>query len=521
MRIAILGRNKLGFINGTCKRENYGTNLVDLWERCNAIVLSWLMNYVSLELLSEMVYSSNANEVWDDLKERFDKVDCSRIFQIHREIATSRQDTKFDSLAPIAGRDAANSREFVQFMERQKLLQFLMGLNESYEQARSQLLMMIPVPSVNKAYSMLMKRESQRTMSNTFTTVDGGEMAALMTNRSRNQQRPKKNYNLQCDVCHMKGHTKETCYRVVGYPKDNKFRKKYNSQTTANFAAEDVPATLVWRKLTTPTVHTTTMPTSISVSQDTIKLETWHQRLGHLPMEKLKRIDKFKNLHTSNRSSDCAMCPVCPLARQTRLPFPISTSRAKAPFDLLHANVWGPFRVPTYDSKRFFLTVVDDFSRINWLFLMNAKDETCWLMKRLFSMISTQFDCSVKILRTDNGSEFVNSNMKQLVETLGIVHQTTCVYTPQQNGIVERRHRYILETARALRFQYAAPLRFWENPPTSTNDFALDDADSLLTPEALLDSLAPQDVEPPSHVEVVQPIAVRKSQRTTGPPRWM
>ncbi|XP_070018372.1 uncharacterized protein LOC142172794 [Nicotiana tabacum] len=175
-----------------------------------------------------MAYSSNASEVWNDLKERFDKVDCSRNFQIHRVFAIARQGTssistyfsklralwvEFDSLAPIPGHDAANSREFVQFMEHQKLLQFLIGLNESYEQTRSQLLMMILVPSVNNAYSMLMERESQRTMSNTFTTVDRGEMKALMTTRSGNQQRPKKNYNLQCDICHMKGHTKETCYR--------------------------------------------------------------------------------------------------------------------------------------------------------------------------------------------------------------------------------------------------------------------------------------------------------------------
>nr|XP_016463510.1 PREDICTED: uncharacterized protein LOC107786535 [Nicotiana tabacum] len=499
-------------------------------------------------------------------------------------------------------------------------------------------------------------------------------MAALMITRFGNQQRPKKNYNLQCDVCHMKGHTKETCYRVVGYKKDKKFRKKYNSQATVNFEAEDVPTTTigstlmartftqeqyqqilqllkgkkteiaanatgmdssiimslmsnldqdVWivdsgasnnmdlytgkalgigsetnglcilkycirrRKLSTPTVHTTIMPTSMSVSRDSTKLGTWHQRLGHLPMEALKRIDKFKNLHISNRNSDCVMCHVCPLARQTRLPFPVSTSRAKAPLDLLHANVWGPFRVPTYDSKRFFLIVVNDFSRITWLFLMNAKDETCWLMKRLFSMISTQFDCSVKILRTYNGSEFVNLNMKQLVETLEIIRQTTCVYTPQQNGIVERRYRYILETTRALRFQAAARLNFWdhlrvfgylcyavnvrkqdkfsardvvfkehvfplkqmkmlpnpllpvleltsehlpshvldvvqEGPPTSTNNFAFSDVDSPMSPEAQFDIPASYNVDTPqssSHVEDAQPIAVRKSQSTTGPPR--
>ncbi|XP_075096239.1 uncharacterized protein LOC142174357 [Nicotiana tabacum] len=153
MRIAILGRSKLGFIDDTCRRGKFGPNLVDLWDRCNTIVLSWIMNCISPELLSVIVYSSNASAVWNDLKERFDKADLSRIFQIHKNIATINQGTssissyfsklrqlwaEFDSLAPIPGCDCKKSREFVVFMERLKLLQFLMGLNESHEQARSQ-----------------------------------------------------------------------------------------------------------------------------------------------------------------------------------------------------------------------------------------------------------------------------------------------------------------------------------------------------------------------------------------------
>ncbi|XP_075101990.1 uncharacterized protein LOC142177400 [Nicotiana tabacum] len=148
MRIMILGRNKLGFIEGTCKREDYGPNLVDLWEQCNTIVPSWIMNCVSTELLSGIVYSSNACAVWNELKERFDKIDCSRIFQIHKQITMISQGTssiatyfsklkllwaEFDCLAPIPGCDCAKSREFVIFMEGLKMLQFLMGLNESYE----------------------------------------------------------------------------------------------------------------------------------------------------------------------------------------------------------------------------------------------------------------------------------------------------------------------------------------------------------------------------------------------------
>lgn len=106
------------------------------------------MNCVSPKLLSGFVYSSNASVVWNDIKERFDKVDLSRIFQIHKGIATINQGTssissyfsklrllwaEFDSLGPLPGCDCEKSREFVVFMKRLKLLQFLMRLNESYE----------------------------------------------------------------------------------------------------------------------------------------------------------------------------------------------------------------------------------------------------------------------------------------------------------------------------------------------------------------------------------------------------
>ena len=163
MKIAIVGHNKLGFIDGSCRKELYGPNLTNLWERCNAIVLSWIMNCVSEELLGGIVYSTTAAAVWKDLCERYDKIYGSCIFQLHKEIATISQGTssissyfsklhelwvEYDRLAPVPCCECVNSREFVVFMHNQKLLQFLMGLNDSYEQARSQILMMVPLPTV-------------------------------------------------------------------------------------------------------------------------------------------------------------------------------------------------------------------------------------------------------------------------------------------------------------------------------------------------------------------------------------
>jgi len=80
MRIALQAKRKLGFVIGTCKKASFETKYHDQWDTCNAIVLSWLMNTVAPNLLSGIVYTSDASLVWEDLQERFDKVNRMRIF---------------------------------------------------------------------------------------------------------------------------------------------------------------------------------------------------------------------------------------------------------------------------------------------------------------------------------------------------------------------------------------------------------------------------------------------------------
>ena len=252
MKIAIIGRNKLGFIDGSCRKELYGPNLTNLWERCNAIVLSWIMNCVSKELLGGIVYSTNAAAVWKDLCERYDKIDGSRIFQLHKEIATISHGTssissyfsklrelwvEYDSLAPVPSCDCVNSREFVVFMHNQKLLQFLLGLNDSYEQARSQILMMVPLPIINKAYSLLVERESQRIMSQTSHSSSSSDLNALFTAQSsvskpRFHTNSSYDPNAFCDYCKRTGHMQAVCYKLHGYPLGYERKKRGSTGPT-------------------------------------------------------------------------------------------------------------------------------------------------------------------------------------------------------------------------------------------------------------------------------------------------
>ena len=128
------------------------------------------------------------------------------------------------------------------------------------------------------------------------------------------------------------------------------------------------------------------------------------------------------------------------------------------PFDLVHMDVWGPFSIPISDGYRYFLTLVDDATRATWLFFMKAKSEVKALIASFYNMVLTQFNVKIKCFRFDNALEFKLSNFYSAND---VIHQTSCVYTPQQNSVVERKHQYILSIARALRIQSNLPLSFW------------------------------------------------------------
>ena len=138
--------------------------------------------------------------------------------------------------------------------------------------------------------------------------------------------------------------------------------------------------------------------------------------------------------------------------------FSSSENKAKECFDLIHCDLWGPYRVPASFGALYFFTIVDDCSRAVWIYLLNGKIEVGFVLKKFMAMIQRQFQKDVKIVQSDNGREFMC--LKEYFDEIRIVHQTSCVGTLQQNGKVDRKHRHILNVARTLRFQAHLPLEF-------------------------------------------------------------
>ncbi|KAG7552168.1 Integrase catalytic core [Arabidopsis thaliana x Arabidopsis arenosa] len=183
----------------------------------------------------------------------------------------------------------------------------------------------------------------------------------------------------------------------------------------------------------------------------------WHSRLGHPSFEKIDVLHNVLGLRKGNKN-EIVHCAVCQQAKQKRLTFPSKNNMSEHAFDLVHIDTWGPFATPTVEGFRYFLTIVDDYSRATWVYLMKAKNEVLTLFPGFLTMVETQYQIHVKAVRSDNAPEL---KFESLYRDKGIISYHSCPETPQQNSVVERKHQHILNVARALMFQSCIPLEFW------------------------------------------------------------
>ncbi|KAI5323859.1 hypothetical protein L3X38_032932 [Prunus dulcis] len=148
------------------------------------------------------------------------------------------------------------------------------------------------------------------------------------------------------------------------------------------------------------------------------KIWLWHKRLGHALFGYLKNL--FPSLFSSLDVSSF-QCDTCEMAKSHRVSFPLSSNKSLVPFSLVHFDVWGPAKIATL----------------------------------------TQFYARIQVLRSDNDGEFLNHDLNQFLQDHGIIHQRSCPYTPQQNGVAERKNKHLLEVVCASLFGANMPRSFW------------------------------------------------------------
>ncbi|KAK2966238.1 hypothetical protein RJ640_008221 [Escallonia rubra] len=181
-----------------------------------------------------------------------------------------------------------------------------------------------------------------------------------------------------------------------------------------------------------------------------------HYRLGHPSLPMLKKLcPQFHDVS----SVDCESCHFAKHHRSSLSPR--VNKRAEFAFELVHSDVWGPCPILSKIGFRYFVTFVDDFSRMTWIYFMKNRSEVFAHFSAFCVEIKTQFNVPVHILRSDNAKEYMSGSFQNYMNQHGILHQSSCADTPAQNGVAERKNRHLLETARALLFQMKVPKPFW------------------------------------------------------------
>jgi transposase InsO family protein len=131
------------------------------------------------------------------------------------------------------------------------------------------------------------------------------------------------------------------------------------------------------------------------------------------------------------------------------------------PFALVHSDIWGPSRTTGLCGARYFVTFIDNFSRLTWVYVLRDRSQLFTVFQSFYAEVTNQFNARLLVLRSDNAQEYTSKPFTQFLDSRGIIHQTSCVTTPQQNGVAERKNGPIIAIARALMLHMHVPKTFW------------------------------------------------------------
>ncbi|GJS22200.1 retrovirus-related pol polyprotein from transposon TNT 1-94 [Tanacetum coccineum] len=190
----------------------------------------------------------------------------------------------------------------------------------------------------------------------------------------------------------------------------------------------------------------------------------WHRRLSHLNFGTINKLAKdglARGILRLKFQKDhlCSACALRKSKKSSHQPKAEDTNQEK--LYLLHMDLCGQMRVASINGKRYILVIIDDYSRFTWVRFLRIKDEAPEAIIKCIKNIQVRLNATVRNVRTDNGTEFVNQTLREFYENVGISHQTSVAHTPQQNNVVERRNHTLVEATRTMLIFSKAPLSLW------------------------------------------------------------
>jgi len=161
-------------------------------------------------------------------------------------------------------------------------------------------------------------------------------------------------------------------------------------------------------------------------------------------------------------------CKGCAKGKNVRKPFTSSDNKTKGILEMIHSDVCGPMPTTSLNGYVYYITFVDDYSRKTWVYFLKGKEEVFNKFKEYKALVENLSKKKIKILRSDSGGEFTGSNFKNLCIKAGIKRELIAPYTPQQNGVVERKNRSIMEAVKAMLHDQDLLMYLWVEAARTT-----------------------------------------------------
>ncbi|RVW97656.1 Retrovirus-related Pol polyprotein from transposon TNT 1-94 [Vitis vinifera] len=493
VRIFICGKGKEEYLTRAIVQPKEDDLGYRTWKLENSMVMSWLINSMTNDIGENFMYYGTTKEIWDAARETYSNIDnTSATFEIKSILQDLRQGDstvteyfnilarywqQLDIYEELVWKCPEDGLLYKKVIEKERIYKFLLGLNKNLDEVRGRVLSIKLLPSVREVFSEIRREESRQKVmlgtQNSSKNLENSALVARGTQSNNNNHQTKKN-RPWCDHCRKPGHTKETCWHLHCKPADwkpSRLQQNREGQGYTVTAEEDTSGTSsnpgpfskeqleALQKMFQQTLQSTgTTIGTASVAQKgffshalNVRQEnhtTWIVDSGasdHMTGN-LMVFHEYTPCHNNSsvRIADGT------LSRALNSRKRIGNAEVRAGLYLLRAEEIRRLPMKTAcvvsnpstktDSvvmlwhyrlgSRWFVTFVDDHTRVTWVFLMKKKSEVREIFENFNNMVQTQFQAKIQVLRTDNAREYYHNILGSYLLENGIVHQSSCIDTP-------------------------------------------------------------------------------------------
>ncbi|XP_028061865.1 uncharacterized protein LOC114265298 [Camellia sinensis] len=460
------------YVDGRIQAPNTIDPGYDQWEITNSLIMGWLIHSMVQDIGEGYLSMETAQDVWDDVAATYScKGNFSQAFELRHSIESSVQGEQTD-YKPVCTADSVGYKKFI---AQERVFKFLAGLNVEYDPVRSRVLSMDTLSSLQEAFAYVQNEKSRR--SAMMSPISTDRSALLSTSRDSLSLTPippsaaKK--SVFCDYCKKPQHTRETCWKLHGTPSGGRGDRSGSRGGQSGQSRGRGSYPRAHQSSVVDTLDSTS--TSIGQASNGLSSMTTHELedvLHHL-------LDHQSSTALSTSSLSFArsgnlVSSSCVFLSHTTLPWIINSSTSdhmSGSSDLFssYKPSLGQDKVRIADGTISSIsgkglvhaTPTLPLSSVLHVYLMKDKSDVFSVFLNFHKMICTQFGVTVKIFRSDNGDEYIDSGLGQYFSTHGIIHQISCTNTPQQNEVAERKNRHLLDMARCMCFSMSVPRSYW------------------------------------------------------------